>query len=108
MLESTETGVPLPNPNSAELAALVPDASTRVVYAILYEHPGEGITMEELRRQAAPRLAAIGRKPNLAYSTISRKKIDLKRSFVIQLVRAGHPPHRPRHVLVGRRRPLGS
>src|SRR6266540_6841397 len=58
-METSELGE-LPDPDGEELRNLVPRTSARVIYGILYRHRTEGITMQEVRRIAAPILAELG------------------------------------------------
>ncbi|HCO02047.1 MAG TPA: HNH endonuclease [Actinobacteria bacterium] len=85
----------LPDPHSDELRRLVPNAAVRVVYEVLYSHRATGITMGDLRREAAPLLQEMGLADDP--EQLDRRKRDLHAHFEIQV----DPQHR--HRLVGRR-----
>jgi 5-methylcytosine-specific restriction endonuclease McrA len=71
----------LPHPDSAELSALVRDASAREVYRILFERRDDPPTMQEIRQELQQ---VVGNAEQL-----DRRKRDLHPFFVIEPVRAG-------------------
>lgn len=77
----------LPIPRSNELERLVPNAAARVVYEVLYEHREHGLTMQELRTLAAPRLAEAGLADQ--QEQLDRRKRDLHSHFVVEKSRRG-------------------
>lgn len=88
----------LPTPDSEEIARLFPRPSVRVVYAILFEHRDEGISMLDLRRAAIPRLAEIGAADEQEH--LDRRKRDIHPYFIVNVIGEGTAP---RHQLIGRK-----
>lgn len=83
----------LPSPDSADLIKLVPGTAARVVYRILWDHRERGITMQELRRLAAPALQLLGRANE--QEQLDRRKRDLHEHFEIEkIVVDGETRHR--------------
>lgn len=85
----------LPQPDSDELRLLVAGGAARVIYRLLFEAGKRGLTMQELRRRAAPELATQDQEQ------LDRRKRDLHPLFIIVTRREGRDV---RHVLVGRKR----
>ena len=94
----TDSLAELPDPDGAELRDLVPRTSARVIYGILYKHRFDGITMQDVRRIAAPILAELGVAGE--QEQLDRRKRDLHEHFIIKAVRRGKEV---RHKLLGRR-----
>ena len=67
---------PLPKPGSDELKRLVPGASQRAIYKLLYEHQDSPLTMLEIREMLAGQLGE--------QEQLDRRRRDLNKHFVIE------------------------